>query len=96
MIRKPEDLPENAADIHFAEECCRYEQNDGERRFSVAMVESHVDGFVDLHTFFLRDDAHRSRLESDLMVAPQSNAFEECSAGDSLKPFFSGRVINNG
>ena len=26
MIRKPEDLPENAADKHFAEECCRYEQ----------------------------------------------------------------------
>ena len=26
MIRKPEDLPENATDKHFAEECCRYEQ----------------------------------------------------------------------
>lgn len=26
MIRKPEDLPENATDEHFAEECCRYEQ----------------------------------------------------------------------
>lgn len=26
MIRKPEDLPEDAADKHFAEECCRYEQ----------------------------------------------------------------------
>ena len=25
MIRKPEDLPENATDKHFAEECCRYE-----------------------------------------------------------------------
>ena len=27
MIRKPEDLPEYAADKHFAEECCRYEQS---------------------------------------------------------------------
>lgn len=96
MIRKPEDLPENAADKHFAEECCRYEHNDGERRFSVAMVESHLDGIADLHTFFLKDDAARSRLENDLMIAAQSNAFVECSAGDSLKPLFSGRVNNNG
>jgi hypothetical protein len=39
MIRKPEDLPENAADKHFAEECCRYEQTMSNVTFSLAMIE---------------------------------------------------------
>ena len=26
MIRKPEDLPEQIADVPFAERCCRHEQ----------------------------------------------------------------------
>ena len=83
MIRKPEDLPENATDKHFAEECCRYEQtaaNSGSawRRLSPASVMRHgiysIPGMAllalqELHGCTLRN-APSSRLMSVQPVTP--------------------------